>query len=113
MSIASEITRIAGLRDKIRTKLKSLGIITDASATLDTCTTAINNIASSALTVPTIKISSPTISVNTTTGAITVSGSGSGTATTSKGYTNSAISKTVSASVSGSKTITVYTGTVS
>lgn len=42
MSIASEITRLGSLRDTIRNKLISAGIISNASAKLSECATAIN-----------------------------------------------------------------------
>lgn len=45
MSIATEITRIAGLRDTIRTKLKSLGLVSD-TANLSTCATAMDSVIS-------------------------------------------------------------------
>lgn len=41
MSIATQITRITGLRNRIRTKLISLGVISDTSADLEDCTEAI------------------------------------------------------------------------
>lgn len=43
MSIASEVTRLNGLRDRIRTKLIALGLVT-STAKLSDCTTAIENI---------------------------------------------------------------------
>ena len=114
MSIASEITRIAGLRDTIRSKLINFGIISDETAKLSACTTAIDEISESTLSVPeiTITIPSSSISINTTSGAITVTGSGSGTATSTKGYSKGA-SSTVSASVTGTGQITVYDGSIS
>lgn len=41
MSIATQISRITGLRDRIRTKLLALGVIQDNSADLEDCTDAI------------------------------------------------------------------------
>lgn len=48
MSIASEITRLQGLRNAIRTKLLGLGIIVDASADLEDCADAIDDITDNA-----------------------------------------------------------------
>lgn len=44
MSIATQITRITGLRNRIRTKLISLGLISNQSADLEACTTAIETL---------------------------------------------------------------------
>ena len=111
MSIATEITRIAGLRDTIRSKLIGFGVISDESAKLSACSSAIDNMAESTLTVPSIAVT-PNVSINTTTGLVTVSGSNSGTASASKGY-NKGTSSAVSASASTTYQLTVYTGTVS
>jgi len=43
MSIATQITRITNLRNRIRTKLIALGVISDTNATLLDCTEAIEN----------------------------------------------------------------------
>lgn len=111
MSLASEITRIANLRNTIRDKLVSLGIISDTSANLSACTTAISGISDSALTVPTISIT-PTLSLNSSTGLVTASGSASGTASASTGYSKG-ITKSVTASASNTLQLTVYDGTIS
>lgn len=42
MNIASEITRLQGLRDRIRTKLLSIGLISDQTADLEGCADAID-----------------------------------------------------------------------
>ena len=110
MSIASEITRIAGLRDNIRAKLISWGVVTDSSAKLSVCATAINGISDSALTVSTISVT-PALSLNSSTGLVTASGSASGTASASKGYSKG-ISKSVSAVASNTLQLTVYDGTI-
>lgn len=44
MSIASEISRIVSLRNEIRTKLISLGVLSDSSADLGAIRTGINGI---------------------------------------------------------------------
>lgn len=111
MSLATEITRIANLRNDIRTKLISLGIISDSAANLSACTTAITGISNSTLTVPTLSIT-PTMSVNTSTGVVTASGSSSGIASASEGYC-SGLSQSVSASASNTLQLTVYDGTIS
>ena len=52
MSIATQISRLTTLRNNIRTKLINLGIISDSSADLEDCYTAINGItAKSAATI--------------------------------------------------------------
>jgi len=48
MSIASEITRIATLRDRIRTKLLALGLLSDQDADLEDCTDAVEEITTEA-----------------------------------------------------------------
>lgn len=53
-SIASEITRIQGLRDRLRTKLVSLGLV-GALADLEDCTEAVEGIASVAETEYSVK----------------------------------------------------------
>ena len=44
MSVSEQITRLQGLRDRLRTKLTSLGL-TEAAADLEDCTTAVEGIA--------------------------------------------------------------------
>ena len=44
MTIASEITRLQGLKSRIRTKLISLGLVNSSTATLSDCTTAVEGI---------------------------------------------------------------------
>lgn len=44
MSIITEITRITGLRNRIRTKLISLGILNDNTASLEDCTEVIEGL---------------------------------------------------------------------
>ena len=44
MSVSEQITRLQGLRDRLRTKLTSLGL-TEAAADLQDCTTAVEGIA--------------------------------------------------------------------
>lgn len=44
MSIASEITRLQGLKSRIRTKLMSLGLVNSSTASLSDCTTAVEGI---------------------------------------------------------------------
>ena len=44
MSVQSEITRLTGLRNSIRTKLIALGILSSSSADLDDCATGIDGI---------------------------------------------------------------------
>ena len=104
MSIASEITRIAGLRDGIRSKLIDFGIITDTSAKLTDCATAIEGIDEATLTIPSLSIASnPTI--DSSTGLVSVSGSASGTVSASKGYSKGLI-QSISVPVSGSLQLT-------
>ena len=112
MSLASEITRIANLRNTIRSKLIALGIISDSSANLSACTTAISGINTLSLTTPTIAIS-PTLSLNSTTGVVTASGSAYGTVTAGKGYSNGSVSASVPVSASSTLQLTVYDGTIS
>lgn len=44
MSMSSEITRITSLRNRIRTKLVSLGVINDSSADLEDCADGVDSI---------------------------------------------------------------------
>ena len=44
MSMSSEITRITSLRNRIRTKLISLGVISDSSADLEDCADGVDSI---------------------------------------------------------------------
>lgn len=44
MSISSEVTRLTTIRNAIRSKLISLGLLNDLSADLDDCATAIDGI---------------------------------------------------------------------
>lgn len=44
MSIASEITRIGNQRDTLRTNLIGLGLVTEPTAKLEDCVTAVGNI---------------------------------------------------------------------
>lgn len=44
MSIASEITRISNQRDTLRTNLIGLGLVTEPTAKLEDCVTAVGNI---------------------------------------------------------------------
>ena len=44
MSVSEQITRLQGLRDRLRTKLTSLGL-TETAADLEDCTTAVEGIA--------------------------------------------------------------------
>lgn len=55
MSISSEITRITGLRDRIRTKLIALGLVS-AGADLEDCTDGVEDITSVAHPNPTIEL---------------------------------------------------------
>jgi hypothetical protein len=102
--IANSVARLITLRDGIKDKLIDFGIINNESATLSDCKDAINGIDNSVLTAPTINIS-PSISINNSTGVVTASGSGSGTAKLSKGFCKG-LSATASVNVSGSKGLT-------
>jgi hypothetical protein len=91
MSIASEITRIAGLRDTIRSKLLDFGIITSDSANLSDCATAIDGISKVTPSIPATTITIDTApTLNKSTGVITMSASKSASIapTVSKGYTD-------------------------
>ena len=44
MSIATQISRIKGLRNRIKSRLITLGVLSDNNADLSACTTAIENI---------------------------------------------------------------------
>ena len=91
MSIASEITRIAGLRDTIRSKLLDFGIITNDSANLSDCATAIDGISKVTPSIPATTITIDTApTLNKSTGVITMSASKSASVvpTVSKGYTD-------------------------
>lgn len=44
MSIASQVTRIQGQRDTLRTNLIDLGVISDNAADLEDCVTAVGGI---------------------------------------------------------------------
>ena len=112
MSIASEITRLAGLRDTIRSKLLDFGIITDSSAKLSACSEAIDNIQESSLSIPSIAIT-PGMSMDSSTGIVTASGSGSGIVTASEGYlketsgtVNASASNTLQLATQAAQTIT-------
>jgi hypothetical protein len=48
MSVTSQITRLQAIKVAVRIKLIALGIISDSSATLDACATAIDAIANNA-----------------------------------------------------------------
>ena len=110
MSIASEITRLADLRDTIRSKILDFGIITDSAAKLSACSEAIDGISIVTPSTPATSISvMPTISAPTTAGVVTVSGSATASVkpTTAKGYTKGAgTAGTITAKTSGTKTIT-------
>jgi hypothetical protein len=110
MSIASEITRIAGLRDTIQSKLLNFGIITDSAAKLSACSEAIDGMSLVTPSTPVTSISvTPTISAPTTAGVVTVSGSATASVkpTTAKGYTKGVgAAGTITAKTSGTKTIT-------
>ena len=102
--IANSVARLITLRDGIKDKLIDFGIISNESATLSDCRDAINGIDNSVLTAPTINIS-PNISINNSTGVVTASGSGSGTAKLSRGFCKGE-SATATVNVSGSKGLT-------
>lgn len=75
MSIATEISRLTTLRNNIRTKLIALGIISDNSADLEDCYTAINEITAKSAATYTPTTSSQTISSGQyLSGAQTISG---------------------------------------
>ena len=113
MSIASEITRLVGVRDTIRSKLLDFGIITDSAAKLSACSEAIDGISLVTPSTPATSISvTPTISAPTTAGVVTVSGSATASVkpTMTKGYTKGAgTAGTITAKTSGTKTITTQT----
>ena len=44
MSVSSEISRLTGLRNTLRTKTIALGLLSDSSADLDDCVSAIDDI---------------------------------------------------------------------
>lgn len=117
MSLATEITRIITLRDAIRTKLVNLGIITNSSASLSDCSTAISELSKVIPFTPATTITvTPTMSVNTSTGVVTASGSNTASVkpSSSKGYTDgSSRAGTITAKVSGTLQLTVYDGTIS
>lgn len=117
MSIATEITRITNLRNTIRTKLVNLGIITNSSASLSDCSTAIDGLSKVTPSTPATTITvSPTMSVNTSTGVVTASGSSTASVkpTSSKGYTDgSSTAGTITAKASNTLQLTVYDGTIS
>ena len=100
MSIATEITRITTLRDNIRTKLISLGIISDEAAKLSACASAIDGMKEATLSTPTIAVT-PDITIDSATGIVTATGSGSGIVSATEGYSQG-LSGTISASTEGS-----------
>lgn len=102
--IANSVARLITLRDGIKNKLIDFSIISDESATLSDCKDAINGISNSTLTAPTISIS-PSITIANSTGVITASGSGSGTAKLSKGFCKG-LSATTAVKASSSKGLT-------
>jgi hypothetical protein len=63
MSVASQLTRLQTLKGTVRTKLIALGIISDSSATLDDCATAINNITNNAAVSATLDISTKSYTI--------------------------------------------------
>ena len=63
MSIATEITRLQGLKGDIRTKLIALGVTSNPSATLDDCADALDGIVNRAAVDATIDIATPTYTV--------------------------------------------------
>ena len=75
MSVSSEISRLTGLRNSIRTKLIALGVISDSSADLEDCYDGIDSITAKASATYTPTTSSQTISAGQyLSGAQTISG---------------------------------------
>lgn len=108
--LADSVSSILKLRDSIRTKLIYFGVITNESAKLSDCNTAIQAMNDTALTVPYIEIA-PTMTINTSTGVVTASGGSFGTANASKGYCRG-ISSRVSAKATNTLQLSVYDGTI-
>ena len=75
MSVSSEISRLTGLRNSIRTKLITLGVISDSSADLEDCYDGIDSITAKSSATYTPTTSSQTISAGQyLSGAQTISG---------------------------------------
>lgn len=106
--LADSVSSIIKLRDAIRTKLLGFEVITNESAKLSECTTAIQGIADTSLAVPSIEIA-PTMSIEPTTGVVTASGASYGIANASKGYCKG-LSSRVTAKATNTLQLDVYDG---
>jgi hypothetical protein len=104
MSLKDKAGRIIELRDDIRNKVLSLGIITNSSAKLSECEESIKTLNLSSITAPSISIT-PDMSINNSNGVVSVSGDKTGTISADRGY-SSDISKSVVGNVNGSLKLT-------
>jgi hypothetical protein len=108
MSLKDKGNRIVQLRDDIRSKILSLGIITDSSAKLSKCEEAIEALNTSAITASSIAVT-PNVTINKSTGVVTVSGNKTGAVSANKGY-SSGVSKSVSATAKNTLSLDVQAG---
>ena len=108
MSLKDKGNRIVQLRDDIRSKILSLGIITDSSVKLSKCEEAIEALDTSSITASSIAVV-PNVIINKSAGVITALGSKTGAVSANKGY-SSDISKSVSATAKNALSLDVQAG---